>query len=54
MTAVELCKLVADMRRSQREYFRLRSTAALEESKRLEKAVDRAIEEILRQPTLFA
>ena len=53
MTAVELCELVAEMRRKQREYFRTKSTAALEESRRLERRADAAIEEVLRQGTLF-
>lgn len=38
-------KLVADMRHAQKEYFRTRSTSALEASKRLEKAVDEALKE---------
>jgi hypothetical protein len=53
MEAVALARLVADMRRSQKDYFRTRSSAALEESKRLEKAVDAAVREALEQPTLF-
>jgi hypothetical protein len=53
MTAIELANLVADMRRAQKAYFRTKSTGALEESKRLEKRLDQAVEELLRQPTLF-
>lgn len=43
MTYQELRKLVAEMRHSQKEYFRTRSHTALEASKRLEKLVDRAL-----------
>jgi phosphate uptake regulator len=53
MTAVELARLVAEMRRVQRHYFRTRNQDELEASKRLERDVDRAVEEVLRQPTLF-
>lgn len=47
MTATELAKLVAKMRHAQKEYFRTRSTSALEESKRLERQVDEACQAIL-------
>ena len=53
MTAVYLAKLVADMRNAQREYFRTKSSAALGMSKALERRVDRAVEDVLRQPSLF-
>ena len=53
MTAVELWKLVADMRRAQREYYRTTTPTALAKAKQLEKAVDLALEEILHQGTLF-
>lgn len=53
MTAVELAKLVADMRNAQKEYFRTRSGPALEKSKQLEKRVDTAVKELLDQPQLF-
>ena len=53
MTAVELAKLVADMRNAQKEYFRIRSGPALEKSKQLEKRVDAAVKELLDQPQLF-
>jgi hypothetical protein len=53
MTAVDLAKLVAHMRTQQREYFRTRSSAALDASKAAEKAVDRAVKECLDQPSLF-
>lgn len=44
--------LVARMRRAQKWWFRLRDHAALEESKRLEREVDRAID-AQAEPTLF-
>jgi len=47
MTAIELANLVAEMRHAQKEYFRTRSTSALEESKRLERQVDDACQAIL-------
>jgi hypothetical protein len=53
VTCTDLARLVADMRRAQREYFRTRSSAALEASKALERRVDRAVEDCLRQPSLF-
>lgn len=52
MTATELARLVAEMRTCQREYFRTRSGSALESSGAAERRVDRAVEEVLRQPTL--
>lgn len=46
--------LVAELRHAQREYFRTRSSAALEASKRLEKQVDAALARLAdRQPKLF-
>lgn len=53
MTVDELARLVLDTRRAQNEYFRTRSTGALETSKRLERSLDLTVDEILRQPTLF-
>jgi phosphate uptake regulator len=53
MTAAELATLVADMRRLQKEYFRTRSATALEQSKQLERQVDKAVDQMLRQPSLF-
>ena len=47
MTATELAALVAEMRHAQTNYFRTRSTSALEESKRLERRVDEACLAIL-------
>lgn len=47
----EFVQLVAKMRKAQKAYFRERNN--LDECKQLEKAVDRAIEEITRPPDLF-
>ena len=41
----ELVQLVADMRAAQKRYFKERSQAALVESKRLEKEVDKWLED---------
>lgn len=50
----EFAELVRTMRQAQVAYFRTRTTAALEESKRLERAVDQAIKHILSpNHTLF-
>lgn len=47
--------LVNAMRQAQREYFRTRSSAALDKAKTLEKAVDRQIERLFSpQADLFA
>jgi hypothetical protein len=39
----DFCKLVDGMRHAQKEYFRTRSSTALDESKRLERRVDEAL-----------
>ena len=52
----KLAELAAKMRHAQKEYFRTRSSTALNESKRLEKQFDAALEAYLldqRQPSLF-
>jgi hypothetical protein len=55
MTAKELARLVYNMRRAQKQYFKTRGSDALEESKRLEKEVDSKVKEILwGQSRLFA
>ena len=41
----EFFKLVSDMRTSQKEYFKTRDANVLNESKRLEKLVDKALQE---------
>lgn len=43
----ELASIVAEMREAQKEYFRTRSTGALDRSKALEKKVDARVREIL-------
>jgi hypothetical protein len=51
--AKELAALVNEMRQAQREYFRTRSPAAMDRARQLETRVDRAVREILDQPSLF-
>jgi hypothetical protein len=53
MDPIEFAKLVAELRERQKEYFRTKSTGALEASKVLERKVDRALKEILAPPGLF-
>ena len=53
MNAVELARVVECMRQAQRKYFRTRAQGDLAESKRLEKALDTAVTDLLRQPSLF-
>jgi hypothetical protein len=53
MTTTELAELAKRMRDKQKEYFRTRSTAVLEESKELERRFDAAVSEVL-DPQLFA
>ncbi len=53
MTTEDLARLVQRMRAAQKKYFRTRGQDDLEESKRLEKAVDVACDAVLRQPQLF-
>ena len=48
----EFKKTVAEMRRWQKEFFRTRSPQALSESRRLEKKVDKMLED-MEQPGLF-
>lgn len=47
MDATDLAILVNEMRAAQKEYFRTRSAKALEESKRLERKVDRCCQSVL-------
>lgn len=51
MTDNELLYFVKEMRKAQRNYFKTRTGAWLEESKKLERIVDRAIEQ-REQPAL--
>jgi hypothetical protein len=54
LKTLDFARLVSEMRHGQKEYFRTRSTSALEDSKRLEKKVDEACKAILDgQGTLF-
>lgn len=59
MTLEALARLVVETRRAQAAYFRCRSGGSsekyllLEESKRLERALDKAADEILTGPGLF-
>ena len=46
MSNKEFIDLVAKMRKSQKDYFRTRRSDILQESKRLEKSVDNAINEL--------
>lgn len=56
-TLRDLADLVERMRSAQRRYFRVRTPAALERSKKYERDVDRACDKILRprpaEPSLF-
>ena len=55
MTLNDLARLVKEMRLKQKQWFNpnTRTRDTLEESKALERQVDRAIEEVLGQPSLF-
>lgn len=46
MTTKDFIDLVCRMRSAQKQYFRTRSLADLDESKRLERDVDKALREI--------
>lgn len=52
MGSMEFIKLVDQMRRKQKDFFRTKNPALMYEAKRLEKQVDGLIEEMLR-PGLF-
>ena len=51
MPDAEFRSLVAAMRHAQQEYFRTRSETALNDSKRCERAVDRALIELSNPQT---
>jgi len=53
MNAKELAALVNEMRNAQKEFFRTRSSSAMDRAKSLEKKVDLACKELLDQPQLF-
>ena len=54
MTTEDLARIGSDMRHAQTEYFRSRSSSALNNARRLEAKFDRCLAHILNQePTLF-
>ncbi|WP_422923689.1 hypothetical protein [Singulisphaera sp. PoT] len=53
MSARQLAKLGRKMRAAQSKYYRDRSPAVLELSRRLEREFDNACDELIDQPTLF-
>ncbi len=54
MTAIELARRVKAVRDAQRRYFKSRTIEALDESRRLERELDKAIREILEdRPALL-
>lgn len=52
-TFVEYVAFVSEMRAKQREYFRTRNADALEQSKRMERALDELNDHLLNGPKLF-
>lgn len=50
---VEYVAFVSEMRAKQREYFRTRNADALEQSKRMERALDELNDRLLNGPKLF-
>ena len=54
MNAIELARVAVECRHAQKEYFRTRSNAALQESKRLAKKLDHCCQIVLDgQKSLF-
>ena len=55
MTAIELARRVVEMRKAQKTYFREKTWEALEESKKLERELDKVVAEIIedRPPMMF-
>ncbi len=51
MEPIEVIKLAREMRKAQKEYFRTRTTTALNKSKALEKQFDKEAERILNPST---
>ena len=51
MTAKEFFDLVSQMRQAQREFFKTHNTTALQQSKDLEKLVDKEIDRVNRLTT---
>lgn len=56
MTSDEIINLAKEMRAAQKAYFKTRGYAELDQSKKLEKRLDKAIDEYLNppQPDLFS
>ena len=52
MTAAEFRRLVADMRKAQRDYFANTTSANLDRAKRLEREVDHELKDAARGPGL--
>lgn len=56
MNAKQFFDKVAEMRKAQKEYFRTRTPLALNQSKQLEREIDKEIERVqlkIQQPDLF-
>lgn len=45
MEPIEIIKLAREMRKAQKEFFRIRTTSNLKKAKRLESTFDKAVEE---------
>jgi hypothetical protein len=55
MTTIELARVIVDMRNTQRAYFRERTPALLDESRRKEREVDKLLKEIVEdRPGMLA
>lgn len=54
MTTIELARCVREMRQAQKAYFKERTLESLDESKLLERQVDKTVKEILEdKPALL-
>ena len=51
MEPIEIIKLAREMRKAQKEFFRIRTTSNLKKAKRLEASFDKAVEEFLNPNT---
>jgi hypothetical protein len=51
MEPIEIIRLGRDMRKAQKEYFRIRTTANLKKAKHLEKCFDDAVQQFLNPST---
>ena len=55
MTVIDLARIIAEMRSSQKAYFKSRTMDLLEESKRKEREVDKLVREIIEdRPGMLA